>query len=283
MDLSKLPIIVFHLLVVWISAVRAEIRCYCNLPACVATGYMCKAHHGACFSRIANELDIAKSHHGCSGMLADPQERETCVHLNGSKAKDGGEGKWPMVLCCKEDMCNYIDNVDIRIQVNTTRDGNLYIKGDNSQHGSQARHKAEIDPNELWFKAAVIAVPIAGACILVMLILLAVRMLRKDSRRHMRLLQLRQQRAQLFVGEHIDFFPEKNETNAKLNTRQNNICGGKHVNMSSGSSTTLKSCASSTTQDSKPVNTNHLNNVYTSVIIWGTDLEKADPHPPTPV
>lgn len=37
---------------------------------------------------------------------------------------------------------------------------------------------------ELWFRAAVIAVPIAGGFILVLLVLLAVRLLRNDSLRH---------------------------------------------------------------------------------------------------
>lgn len=34
--------------------------------------------------------------------------------------------------------------------------------------------------NDLWLKAATIAVPIAGGCILVLLVLLAIRLLRRD-------------------------------------------------------------------------------------------------------
>lgn len=60
---------------------------------------------------------------------------------------------------------------------------------------------------DLWFKAAVIAVPIAGGFILILLVLLAVRMLRTDSRQHKRLIQIRRERsltkAQLYVTDHF--------------------------------------------------------------------------------
>lgn len=60
---------------------------------------------------------------------------------------------------------------------------------------------------DLWFKAAVIAVPIAGGFILVLLVLLAVRMLRTDTQRHRRLIQIRRERsltkAQLYVTDHF--------------------------------------------------------------------------------
>lgn len=59
----------------------------------------------------------------------------------------------------------------------------------------------------MWFKAAVIAVPIAGGFILILLVLLAVRMLRTDSRQHKRLIQIRRERsltkAQLYVTDHF--------------------------------------------------------------------------------
>ena len=65
----------------------------------------------------------------------------------------------------------------------------------------------EDDDRDLWFKAAVIAVPIAGGFILVLLVLLAVRMLRTDSQRHRRLIQVRRERsltkAQLYVTDHF--------------------------------------------------------------------------------
>lgn len=44
---------------------------------------------------------------------------------------------------------------------------------------------------EVWFKAAVIAVPIGGVCILAVLVVAAIRMLRQDVLRQKRLLELR--------------------------------------------------------------------------------------------
>lgn len=52
---------------------------------------------------------------------------------------------------------------------------------------------------ELWFRAAVIAVPIAGGLILVLLIMLALRMLRSENKR------LRDQRQQMLSRLHYSF------------------------------------------------------------------------------
>ena len=73
-----------------------------------------------------------------------------------------------------------------------------------SRNGGERTSEEERD---LWFKAAVIAVPIAGGFILVLLVLLAVRMLRTDSQQHRRLIQVRRERsltkAQLYVTDHF--------------------------------------------------------------------------------
>ena len=52
---------------------------------------------------------------------------------------------------------------------------------------------------ELWFRAAVIAVPIAGGLILVLLIMLALRMLRSENKR------LQEQRQQMLSRLHYSF------------------------------------------------------------------------------
>ena len=61
-----------------------------------------------------------------------------------------------------------------------------------------------------------IAVPIAGGFILVLLVLLAVRMLRTDSRYHRRLIQIRRERsltkAQLYVTDHFTDKSDKQNT-----------------------------------------------------------------------
>ncbi|KAL8602901.1 hypothetical protein ACOMHN_026861 [Nucella lapillus] len=81
-----------------------------------------------------------------------------------------------------------------------------------SKNGPGGRRAEDRD---LWFKAAVIAVPIAGGFILVLLVLLAVRMLRTDTQRHRRLIQVRRERsltkAQLYVTDH---FSDVNATKA---------------------------------------------------------------------
>ena len=70
-----------------------------------------------------------------------------------------------------------------------------------------SRRRDEDADSDLWFKAAVIAVPIAGGFILVLLVLLAVRMLRSDSTRHRRLIQIRRERsltkAHMYISEHF--------------------------------------------------------------------------------
>ena len=51
------------------SARLDELRCHCNLPVCVTTGYMCKSAMGTCFSEIVDRTDLSKSRHGCLELL----------------------------------------------------------------------------------------------------------------------------------------------------------------------------------------------------------------------
>ena len=53
-----------------IHTVDSELRCHCNLPSCVATGYMCKSAMGTCFSEIVDRSDLSKSRHGCLELLS---------------------------------------------------------------------------------------------------------------------------------------------------------------------------------------------------------------------
>lgn len=51
-----------------------DIRCYCNLAKCVATGYMCKtarSQNGGCFSEVHNSNDKTVARHGCMELLQD--------------------------------------------------------------------------------------------------------------------------------------------------------------------------------------------------------------------
>lgn len=79
-----------------------EIRCYCDSPHCVATGYMCKSELNACFTRV---LDPRSSKsplsHGCYEPVLNGGSacRADATH----EAMHG-----PATLeCCHEDMCNY--------------------------------------------------------------------------------------------------------------------------------------------------------------------------------
>ena len=109
----------------------------------------------------------------------------------------------------------------------------LLVSGGRDVYGTSSENKGltskvEHHPQkDLWFKAAVIAVPIAGGFILVLLVLVAVRMLRTDSRYHRRLIQIRRERsltkAQLYVTDHFIGKPDKHnkllsENHCHINT-----------------------------------------------------------------
>ena len=52
-----------------IGLFTGDVRCFCNLPVCVATGYMCKSQGGGCFSDLEDYPDVYKARHGCLEML----------------------------------------------------------------------------------------------------------------------------------------------------------------------------------------------------------------------
>ena len=96
-------------------------------------------------------------------------------------------------------------------------------RGDERQYELAEPYPDYTNERQLWFKAAVIAVPIAGGFILLLLVLLAVRMLRHDKERHNRLLQLRTHRslvkAHLYVTDH---FTEKQHKPCDIHHSVNN-------------------------------------------------------------
>ncbi|KAM8810370.1 BMP and activin membrane-bound inhibitor homolog [Eudromia elegans] len=174
---------------------RGEIRCYCDAAHCVATGYMCKSELGACFSRL---LDPQNTHsplaHGCLDSVA------SSVELCPARQPRNHSGSGASTLeCCHEDMCNYRGLHDVLSPP----------KGETSGQGSRYQHDNSrnlitkvqelTSSKELWFRAAVIAVPIAGGLILVLLIMLALRMLRSENKR------LQDQRQQMLSRLHYSF------------------------------------------------------------------------------
>lgn len=164
---------------------KGEIRCYCDAPHCVATGYMCKSDRNPCFTKV---LDPLSAHspltHGC----LDP----------GTDARDvcGGQGEVFAVECCHQDMCNYRGLHDL--EHNRDADQGRYPPESNNRH-LVTRVQELASTKEVWFRAAVIAVPIAGGLILVLLIMLALRMLRSENKR------LQDQRQQMLSRLHYSF------------------------------------------------------------------------------
>lgn len=177
----------------------AEVRCHCNLPRCVTLGYMCKSLLGACFTNNTPAPTHAytgnhRLHppsapmHGCVELLPETRHTE-CIKKGGVKPPQGVLALTPApstppqpdpaLTCCSHDMCNFQD-IDKYIQV----------EGDG--HADMKRQDSELET--LWFRAATIAVPIAGGFILIVLVLLATKMLAKENKR--------QRMAQQVLGEH---------------------------------------------------------------------------------
>uniref|UniRef100_T1IKU3 BMP and activin membrane-bound inhibitor homolog n=1 Tax=Strigamia maritima TaxID=126957 RepID=T1IKU3_STRMM len=241
MDPQSTLIVVITLLTTINFPAMAEIRCYCNLPACVTTGYMCKSNQSTCFSEMSiHANDPLHSRHGCIEFLQRPKE-DVCLGFNNNAKLS--VAKIPLLLCCQEDMCNYARSLDLKIQINAKANETFYGNDDKLDVNNQPGDA--IYQQDLWFSAAVIAVPIAGCVILVILVLLAIRMLKKDSKRQRQLITFRQQRhlkAQMLLDDHLNtdkkdyeqqFLPtneDKNEANARLNHKQNNLYN-KNVNL----------------------------------------------------
>ncbi|XP_043116123.1 BMP and activin membrane-bound inhibitor homolog (Xenopus laevis) b [Puntigrus tetrazona] len=171
---------------------KGEIRCYCDAPHCVATGYMCKSELNACFTRTLDPQS-AKSplSHGCYDPLVN--SGKTC-HSESTYDTIHGSAT---LQCCHEDMCNYRGLQDV-----TYRGSEIHDKRRHQTESSRhviARLQEIPSSKEVWFRAAVITVPIAGGLILVLLIMLALRMLRSENRR------LRQQRREMLSRLHYSF------------------------------------------------------------------------------
>ncbi|XP_023679180.1 BMP and activin membrane-bound inhibitor (Xenopus laevis) homolog a isoform X1 [Paramormyrops kingsleyae] len=170
---------------------KGEIRCYCDAPHCVATGYMCKSEMNACFTRVLDPQNTnSPLTHGCVDSNATPAE--TCA----SKTDDMTASS-PTLDCCHEDMCNYRGLHDLAHGRDASEYGSRY-QSDGSRN-LITRVQDLASAKEVWFRAAVIAVPIAGGLILVLLIMLALRMLRSENKR------LRAQRLQMLSRLHYSF------------------------------------------------------------------------------
>lgn len=165
---------------------KGEIRCYCDAPHCVATGYMCKSDVNACFTKVLDPLSTnSPLTHGCvdaADSCGVPRAADVLAAAT--------------VECCHDDMCNYRGLHDLA-HTRDSADGRYPPDGGNRNLVTRVQELASA--KEVWFRAAVIAVPIAGGLILVLLIMLALRMLRSENRR------LRDQRQQMLSRLHYSF------------------------------------------------------------------------------
>ena len=103
-----------------------EIRCYCNESECISTSYMCKSAIGMCYTRWAHEGDTTRTTQGCVDSLKE-SDKEYCFQVD-SEFKDSEKpsNEWPVLICCKNDMCNYKNDVTIDIIISP--------KANHSQH-----------------------------------------------------------------------------------------------------------------------------------------------------
>ncbi|CAL1530972.1 unnamed protein product [Lymnaea stagnalis] len=208
------PFLLLLLLGYCLAVIEGELRCYCNESGCVSTSYMCKSIAGQCYTAVEVRGEVTHQTHGCLDNLPEEHQASCKVGVDVISATSAGKGSVapPLLLCCTEHMCNYIrDDFDVSIILTPKYNGTFH-RGNAPAHednaiSSRNHHGYRDDDRDLWFKAAVIAVPIAGGFILVLLVLLAVRMLKTDSRHHRRLLQIRRERsltkAHMYITDHF--------------------------------------------------------------------------------
>lgn len=103
-----------------------RIQCYCNNEGCKENGYTCHSDIGRCYYQLSYETtDNTKSLHGCAESL--PYRDRTMCESEGDflKTKNGADEEWPLLMCCKSDMCNYQEGLDINIYVDTNANGSI--------------------------------------------------------------------------------------------------------------------------------------------------------------
>ncbi|CAH1121297.1 unnamed protein product [Ceutorhynchus assimilis] len=163
----------------WDELKTDQVRCFCNLPSCVATGYMCKSSSGDCFSDLLDSSrgSAYRGRHGCIEYLSE-SKRSRCpiTDKDGQVHTPNKEHPRSLLVCCRKDMCNHIDNPITKNLLNNSLDEDSEAK---FQH--QDLEPFLYSNSEVWFRAATIAVPICGAVILFALIALAVKMLKKEN------------------------------------------------------------------------------------------------------
>ncbi|XP_059179064.1 BMP and activin membrane-bound inhibitor homolog [Physella acuta] len=204
------PFLLVFLLGYCLAVIEGELRCYCNESGCVSTSYMCKSSAGQCYTAVEVRGEVTHQTHGCLDHLPEEQQASCRESVDVISASGKGPVTLPLLLCCTDHMCNYIrDDFDVSIILTPKYNGTFHRgtapTGEDNPTYSKNNHGNRDDDRDLWFKAAVIAVPIAGGFILVLLVLLAVRMLRTDSRYQRRFNRRERSltKAHMYIAEHF--------------------------------------------------------------------------------
>uniref|UniRef100_A0AAR5QEL9 Activin types I and II receptor domain-containing protein n=1 Tax=Dendroctonus ponderosae TaxID=77166 RepID=A0AAR5QEL9_DENPD len=162
-----------------VQIITDQTRCFCNLPICVSTGYMCKSSSGGCFSDFLDPTvgSAYIGRHGCVEYLTESLRHFCLTEKNGQIHNRDKQHPRSLLVCCSADLCNHADNPSIRILLNNSLD-------DDGKYPHQTPESYLYSNSEVWFRAATIAVPICGAVILFALIAVAVKLLRKENERY---------------------------------------------------------------------------------------------------
>ncbi|XP_038057305.1 BMP and activin membrane-bound inhibitor homolog [Patiria miniata] len=167
--------------------VCGEVHCYCNSPRCSSSNYMCESQLG-CYSLLVDRQGNTNDPylHGCIESIT-MEKCEEIARLNNETSTVPAESasQYQDLSCCFDSMCNFKDGSEINEDLETFDD--QYMTEPYEAASEQA----------VWFRAAVIAVPIAGACILIGLIMVAARMLRSEDKQFTKLSVNVRQRAVL--------------------------------------------------------------------------------------
>ena len=110
------------MLTFFLLVVTGEVRCFCNEPACESTSYMCTSGSG-CFAHFSYTGSVSqRSRHGCVESLPR-DDREICKNAGDIlRTRNGPDKEWPILMCCKEDLCNHMGGAEPQPTDSTVRD-----------------------------------------------------------------------------------------------------------------------------------------------------------------
>lgn len=192
-----------------------DIRCFCNLPQCVATSYMCRTArspgNGGCFSEVRDPANKSTTRHGCVEFLKDlsfpPMQCDNSPRKHHTKtppaatitSSSGGissatsvaSSTGMLLLCCQEDMCNHVDSpenqkmkLDLKDNTEISDIGHFKIINNDDidiLNVPMQQTTPGSSNNDGWFFVATILVAIIGVIIFFALISVAIKILRSDK------------------------------------------------------------------------------------------------------